>query len=91
VGSEARQVILFQAFYGIYQMNKASVKMYHIIEGKYQLLPANEWKDYPITPLGVELGLWQGIYQNAEFPWLRWWYLQGNLLLSGEERAEQES
>jgi hypothetical protein len=41
--------------------------------------------------LGVELGLWHGVYQNAELPWLRWWDLEGNLLLSGEERAEQES
>jgi len=25
-----------------------------------------------------------------ELPWLRWWDLQGNLLLTGDERAEQE-
>lgn len=25
-----------------------------------------------------------------ELPWLRWWDSQGNLLLTGEERAEQE-
>jgi hypothetical protein len=37
----------------------------------------------------VELGLWQGEYQNAELPWLRWWDLQGNLLLTGEERANR--
>jgi hypothetical protein len=35
----------------------------------------------------VELGIWQGFYQNAELPWLRWWDTQGNLLLMGEERA----
>jgi len=40
--------------------------------------------------MGVELGIWQGEYQNMELPWLRWWDLQGNLLLTGEERAEQE-
>lgn len=40
--------------------------------------------------MGVELGLWLGVYQNVELPWLRWWDLQGNLLLSGDERAEQE-
>ena len=30
-------------------------------------------------------------YQNQEFLWLRWWDLEGNLLLIGHERAEQES
>jgi hypothetical protein len=36
------------------------------------------------------LGIWQGLYQNAELPWLRWWDDQGNLLLTGYERAEVE-
>jgi phosphodiesterase/alkaline phosphatase D-like protein len=40
--------------------------------------------------MGVELGIWQGHYKNAELPWLRWWDSEGNLLLTGEERAEQE-
>ncbi|MFO5493020.1 MAG: Uma2 family endonuclease, partial [Cuspidothrix sp.] len=44
---------------------------------------------YPILPMGVELGLWQGEYQNMDLPWLRWWDLQGNLLLTGEERANR--
>ncbi|TBR61973.1 transcriptional regulator [Westiellopsis prolifica IICB1] len=78
-------------FYGIYEAKKASVEVYHLIEGQYQLLAPNERGHYPITPLGVELGIWQGQYQNVELPWLRWWDLQGNLLLTGEERAEQES
>jgi hypothetical protein len=30
------------------------------------------------------------LYQNAELPWLRWWDAQGNLLLTGEERADVE-
>ncbi|MEP0769213.1 hypothetical protein NDA06_07970 [Trichocoleus sp. ST-U1] len=41
--------------------------------------------------LGVELGIWQGEYQNATLPWLRWWDREGNLLLTGYERAEHES
>jgi Uma2 family endonuclease len=77
-------------FYGIYEVNKASVEVYELIGGQYQLLTANERGHYTIAPLGVELGIWLGVYQNAELPWLRWWDLQGNLLLSGEERAEQE-
>ena len=77
-------------FYGIYEVNKPSVEVYELVGGQYQLLTANERGHYPIHPLGVELGLWQGEYYNMELPWLRWWDLQGNLLLTGEERAEQE-
>lgn len=50
----------------------------------------NERGNYLIAPLAVELGIWQGRYQNADLPWLRWWDAQGNLLLTGEERAEVE-
>jgi len=53
-------------------------------------MEANERNHYPIEPLGVELGIWQGQYQNMEFPWLRWWDALGNLLLTAEERLEQE-
>ena len=81
--------VIKPAFYGIYEVNKASIEVYELIGGQYQLLAANERGHYSITPMGIELGLWQGEYQNAELPWLRWWDLQGNLLLTGEERANR--
>jgi hypothetical protein len=31
----------------------------------------------------------KGQYQNMQAPWLRWWDLQGNLLLSSDEKAQQ--
>ena len=82
--------VIRPAFYGIYEVTKASVEVYHLIEDRYQLVAANERGHYPIAPLGVELGIWQGRYQNVELPWLRWWDSAGNLLLSGAERAQQE-
>jgi Uma2 family endonuclease len=75
-------------FYAIYEVNKASVEVYHLVDGHYELLPANEQGHYPIPPMGVELGIWQGQYQNMTAPWLRWWDEQGNLLLSSEERSQ---
>ena len=81
--------VIKPAFYGIYEVNKASIEVYHLIEEQYQLLAANERGHYLIKPMGIELGLWQGEYQNMELPWLRWWDLQGNLLLIGEERANR--
>lgn len=59
-------------FYGIYEVKKASVQVYQLLRGEYQLIPANEHGHYPIEPMGVELGIWQGRYQNLELPWLRW-------------------
>ncbi|MCA1994553.1 MAG: Uma2 family endonuclease, partial [Coleofasciculus sp. S288] len=77
-------------FYGIYEVKKASVEVYQLVQGHYELMSANERGHYPIPAMGVELGIWQGRYQEMELPWLRWWDNQGNLLLFGEERAEQE-
>jgi Uma2 family endonuclease len=83
--------VIRPAFYGIYEVKKASVEMYHMVENRYELLTPNERGHYPINQMGVEIGIWQGQYQNLEFPWLRWWDAEGNLLLTGTERAEQES
>jgi hypothetical protein len=81
--------VIRPAFYGIYEVKRASVEVYHLVDGEYQLMPANERGHYSISSLGVELGIWQGYYQNLELPWLRWWDTQGNLLLTGQQRAEQ--
>ncbi|MEX0272180.1 hypothetical protein AB3R30_23940 [Leptolyngbyaceae cyanobacterium UHCC 1019] len=36
------------------------------------------------------LGVWQGMRENRDGYWLRWWDEQGNLLLWGTEQVEQE-
>ena len=77
-------------YYGIYQVNNGRLEVYRLIDGYYQLLELNQRGHFPIAPLGVELGLWQGSYQNQTMLWLRWWDEEGNLLLIGDERAELE-
>ncbi len=77
-------------YYAIYEVDKANVDVYHLQDNAYQLIEANERGHYAIAPMGVELGLWNGEYQNVKLPWLRWWNAEGDLLLSGDERAEQE-
>src|SRR5919202_1117587 len=77
-------------YYGIYEIKNGKLEVYHLTDFSYQKLEPNERGHYPITPLSIELGLWQGTYQNQTQLWLRWWDSEGNLLLIGDERAEQE-
>jgi Uma2 family endonuclease len=76
-------------FYGIYEVKHSRIEMYQLQAGHYQLMTPNERGHFSIPEMGVEIGIWQGIYKNLDLPWLRWWDLQGNLLLTGEERADQ--
>ncbi len=75
-------------YYGIYEIKTGHLEVYHLRDLTYQKIEPNARGHYPISPLGVELGLWQGSYQNQEQLWLRWWDNEGNLLLTGHERAD---
>ena len=77
-------------YYGIYEINSGRLEVYRLIEGYYQLLELNQRGHFPIASLGIELGLWQGSYQNQTMLWLRWWDEEGNLLLIGDERTQLE-
>jgi Uma2 family endonuclease len=77
-------------FYAIYEVEKASVEVYELRGNHYQRCEPNDRGHYPIAPLNAELGIWQGIYAHQNLPWLRWWDSEGNLLLSGEERADRD-
>ncbi|MCY7322130.1 MAG: Uma2 family endonuclease [Phormidesmis sp. CAN_BIN36] len=77
-------------FYGIYDCSKGAIELYHLVEGRYQPMTANKRGHYLIPPMGVELGIWRGEYEAMDLPWLRGWDDEGNLLSTGDERAEQE-
>ncbi len=78
-------------FYAIYEVEKASVEVYQLIGDRYQPCEPNDRGHYAIASIGVELGIWTGRYMNQKLPWLRWWDAEGNLLLAGDERAQQEA
>ncbi|MGK7928588.1 MAG: Uma2 family endonuclease [Spirulina sp.] len=82
------ETVIRPAYYGIYEVRRERVEVYRLRESGYELIPPNSNDRFPIETLGVELGLWQGMYQNLELPWLRWWDSEGNLLPSAEERAD---
>ncbi|MEM7531172.1 MAG: Uma2 family endonuclease [Chloroflexota bacterium] len=82
------ETVIQSQYYAIYEEHRASVELYTMVNGQYRLVPANSRGHYPIPSLNIELGIWQGTYSNHTTDWLRVWDSDGNLLLSGEERAE---
>ncbi|BAU11303.1 hypothetical protein LEP3755_17960 [Leptolyngbya sp. NIES-3755] len=77
-------------YYGIYVINSGLLEMYSLVNGAYERLTPNQRGHYAIAPMGVELGLLEGRYQNQDGLWLRWWDQNGNLLRTGQETAELE-
>ncbi len=75
-------------YYVIYEIKTGKLEVYNLVNGFYEQISPNERGHYPIAHLGVELGLSRGNYQNQNQLWLRWWDEDGNLLLTGSERAE---
>jgi Uma2 family endonuclease len=65
----------------VYQLNTS---------GHYQLQQPDENDRYWISEMNLFLGTWQGSRENRTGYWLRWWTAQGDRLLWGAERAEQE-
>jgi Uma2 family endonuclease len=77
-------------YYAIYLIKTHELEVYHWVDGRYYRLDSNDRGHYAIAPMGVELGVWEGSYQNQTQHWLRWWDNQGHLLLTGSELAKLE-
>lgn len=68
------------------KLNGAVLRVFVLRDGEYEEL------ERPYLPR-VELGLklWDGVFEDREDTWLRWCDAQGNIILTGEERARMES
>ena len=47
--------------------------------------------DFVLPEVGLSLKIWRGRFENVEDDWIRWCDAEGNLILSGVERAEIET
>lgn len=67
------------------QLGGGPLRVYRWQEGLYR--PSEGWE---LPAVGLGLTLWPGVYEGLEQTWLRWCDRDGRLILTGEERAEQE-
>lgn len=77
--------------YVIFDPSNGEIEVYRLENsGCYQLQSANTNGRYWIGELNLFLGVWQGMRENRDGYWLRWWNETGQLLLWGFELAIQE-
>jgi Uma2 family endonuclease len=75
-------------YYAIYEPRKGAVEVYRLVAERYQLLQPNAAGRFPIEPLRIELGIWQGTFWNLTLGWLRAWdSATGKLLPTADERT----
>jgi Putative restriction endonuclease len=84
--------ILKVPIYGIFVPDRGLLELYRLTEDKYDLEIPDENGRHWIAELNLFLGPWRGdLGTERSGYWLRWWDAEGNLLLWGHEKAEQES
>jgi Uma2 family endonuclease len=76
------------AYYAIFVVETGELEVHKLLRGKYRRLAPNQRGHFQIEPLGVNLGVWRGLFYNETAPWLRWYDDDGNLLPLSDERAE---
>ena len=79
--------ILQVPYYVVYSRYTNEVKPYHLVDGHYQEVDISRNGRMLIPELGLSLGLWQGKFRGVDKLWLRWFTLEGELILSPEEEA----
>ena len=76
-------------YYFIFDGFRDTLDAFHLNDLIYEKLAPNERGHYPIPSMKVEVGIRHGTYLGTDGPWLRFFDLDGKLLLAGDERAEQ--
>ncbi|MEG5040791.1 MULTISPECIES: Uma2 family endonuclease [unclassified Microcoleus] len=83
--------ILQVPIYVIFEPKSGVLEVYRLsISGEYELQEADANQRFWIESMGFFLGVWEGEKSQRTGYWLRWWDENGNLLLWGAERVEEE-
>ena len=66
------------------QVQAEILQVYELHVGEYRPKPAQR-----LEKVGLGLTIWEGIFEGKREQWLRWCDLSGELILTGNERAER--
>ncbi|HBI46876.1 MAG TPA: hypothetical protein DDY78_29090 [Planctomycetales bacterium] len=65
-------------------LSAEALRTYELVGGNYRLTEPGPW-----AKVGLGLRLWQGKFEGYEDVWLRWCDENGEIVPTGEERAQQ--
>jgi Uma2 family endonuclease len=82
--------ILQVPVYVIFNPKSGELGVYHLVSGQYTRQEPDANSRFWIESMGLCLGVWSGEKSQRRGYWLRWWDENGNLLLWGIERVQQE-
>lgn len=82
--------IIRPVYYGIFNITTGELAMFHIYDFQAHPMTRDASGRYFLPLMDVAIGVWEGAYQNQHERWLRWWSAAGELLLTGQEKAQQE-
>lgn len=77
------------SYYIVYDPNRQlgeKVLRVYELRGRRYFETSESW----LEQVGLGVTLWEGEFEGRQDSWLRWCYQDGNVLLTGNERAEQE-
>ncbi|NET55550.1 MAG: Uma2 family endonuclease [Symploca sp. SIO2E6] len=87
---EVYESILKIPYYVVFNRRNNKIRIFHLVNGLYQEVNLTQGRLY-LPELGISLGLWQGSFRTINRLWLRWFTQDGELILSEEESAFQET
>ncbi|MBC6475499.1 MAG: Uma2 family endonuclease [Hormoscilla sp. GM102CHS1] len=67
------------------QLGKKVLRVHELRERRYE-----ETNKTWLEEVGLGVTLWSGVFEGRQDVWLRWCAREGNVLLTGDERAQQE-
>ncbi|MEH1900751.1 MAG: Uma2 family endonuclease [Nostoc sp.] len=67
------------------QLGEKVLRVYEL-RGRRYFETSENW----LEQVGLGVTLWEGKFEDRQDTWLRWCYQDGTVLLTGDERAEQE-
>ena len=74
-------------YYAIFDGFRETLELHRLEGGAYVPAQANECGRFPVPPLRIELGLWQGVVAGMDGTWLRAWDAATGLLLPSLEES----